>query len=112
MARYRDPRAGNNWVNAIADVALPADAKPRPLAELAARARRDALVISQAATPVVFLYGWTSDGAMRAVEPAKISDTEFAEGLAKQLEWLANNDQIQPNAPTLGDTQPAPAEKP
>ena len=98
MAIYRDKRAGTEWVQASAEVALPADAKPRPLAELAARVRRDALLISRGGGPAVFLNRWEDSGAMRATEPARMTDAEVAESLAKQLEWLAGNDEIRLDA--------------
>jgi hypothetical protein len=61
---------------------------------------------------MVFVYGW-ANGGMAAVEPARITDAQLAEGLAKQLEWLRNNDEISPNAPTLsGEDSGVPGKKP
>jgi hypothetical protein len=95
QAIHRQPQPGE-WVRVNAEVALPNDQKVQSLAGLAARARRDALLIKQAPGAIVGLRGWAKDNEMRHTSPLpnQITDAEFAKQLSRQLEWLHSHDEI------------------
>jgi len=96
MGRHRDTRVDTNWVNAAADVPLPVELPIKTWAELAARARRDALMISQGAGPIAWVYDVRADSSMAPTEPARMSDTACAESLVRQIDWLRDQDEIIP----------------
>lgn len=93
MARYRDPRAGFEWINTVAEVALPADSRVHTLADIAARARRDALLITQQGAAHVRLIGDVKN-TTHIFAPDQISDADFAKELIGQREWMWSYDQV------------------
>jgi hypothetical protein len=94
QAIFRGPLAGPNWVRVNVEVSLAADQKVQPLADIAARSRRDALLIQQAPGAVVGLLGWVKEGEMRHTLPDQITDADFAKQVGQQLEWLHSFDEI------------------
>ncbi len=94
QAFYRGPGAGSSLASVAVEVPVAGDPRVVPLAEIAARVRRDGLLIQQAPGAVVSLYGWVGDAQMRNVAPDQITDADFAEGVRRQLEWLRSNDKV------------------
>jgi hypothetical protein len=95
QAIHRSSQPGE-WVRVNVAVPLPADQQVQSLSDLAARARRDALLIQQAPGAIVGLRGWGKDGEMRHTLPLpdQITDAEFAKQVSRQLEWLHSHDEI------------------
>jgi hypothetical protein len=94
QAIHRGSQGRRDWVQVNVDTPVAADQQVQPLAGLAARARRDALLIQQAAGAVVGLRGWVKDGEMSNTLPDQITDVHFARQVSRQLEWLHSHDQI------------------
>jgi hypothetical protein len=86
--------ASPDWVRIDVDAAVATDQQVQPTADLAARARRDALLLQQAPGTVVDLRGWDKDGVMRCTLPDQITDVNFAKQVSRQLEWLHSLDEI------------------
>jgi hypothetical protein len=104
QAIHRDGPGVRDWVRVSVEVPLAVDQPVQPLADLAARARRDALLIQQAPGAIVGLLGWAKDGEMCHTLPDQITDAEFAKQVGRQLEWLHNYDEI--TEPGKGMTPP------
>jgi hypothetical protein len=82
------------WIRINVDVSVAADQQVQPLADLTARARRDALLIQQAPGAIVGLGGWVKEGEMRPTLPDQITDMSFTKQVSRQLEWLHSQDEI------------------
>jgi hypothetical protein len=94
QAIFRGPQAPPDWVRVTVEVSLAADQKVQPLTDIAARARRDALLIQQAPGAVVGLLGWVRDGQMRHTSADQITDADFAKQVSGQVEWLHSHDEV------------------
>jgi hypothetical protein len=96
QAIHRNSPGVAEWVRVNVDTSIAADQQVQPLADLAARARRDALLIQQAPGAIVYLLGWAQDGETRHTKPMpdQITDKDFARQVSQQLEWLHSLDKI------------------
>jgi hypothetical protein len=96
QAIHRGSQGGRDWVRVNVDVSVAADQQVQPLADLAARVRRDALLIQQAPGAIVYLLGWATDGETRHTKPLpdQITDKDFARQVSQQLEWLHSLDKV------------------
>jgi hypothetical protein len=92
QAIHRGPLGAKGWVRLDVDASVAA--AEQPLADLAARTRREALLIQQAPGAGVSLLGWVKDGEMRHTMPDQITDINFAKQVSGQLEWLRSLDKI------------------
>jgi hypothetical protein len=100
QAFFRGPQAGGSLVQVSVEVALPGEKKEaEPLGKIAARARRDVLLLRQAAEDSAFLYGCVRDGELRPTPPADITDANYARGVRRQLDWLRSCDKVTPVDP-------------
>ncbi len=98
MAHYLDPRAGSNWVDAQVELALLNDGRSETLAQIAGRARRDALLLDDGLN----LYGSIKDNVVQILRPQSIGDDGFANELVSQIEWLRLTDEIPDPATSNG----------
>jgi hypothetical protein len=95
QAFFRGPQAGGGLVEASVEVTLPGDRREvEPLDRLAARARRDVLLLRRAAEDSAFLYHWGRDGELRPTPPGDITDAAYARGVRRQLDWLRSQDEV------------------
>ncbi len=99
QAIHRGSQGVQDWVRVNVDASVAADQVIQPLADLAARARRDALLIQQAPGAIVRLLGWGKAGEMRHTLPLpdRITDMDFAEQVSRQLKWLHSLDEVKPH---------------
>jgi hypothetical protein len=101
QAIHRGASPRRDWVRVNVEASVAADQPVQPLADLAARTRRDALLIQQASGAAVSLLGWARDGEMRPTLPDQITDVNFARQVSQQLEWLHSNDEIAEPGPGM-----------
>lgn len=100
QAIHRNRQGVGEWVQVRVKVPVAADQQVQSLSELAARARRDALLIQQAPGAIISLRGWVKDGERHTSPlPDQITDAEFADQLSRQLEWLHSFNEIKPERP-------------
>ncbi len=92
QANYRDPRAGSNMVDVSVEVSLPDVKRTESLAKIAARVRRDGLLLQHGVG--ASLYGWVKKGELRHLSPDQITDAEYARQVNHQLQWLRSFDEI------------------
>jgi hypothetical protein len=102
QAIHRGSPGVQDWVRVNVDASVAVDQPIQPLAELAARARRDALLIQQAPGALVDLRGWVKDGQMRPTSPDQITDGAFARQVSRQLEWLHSLNKVIERDPGIG----------
>lgn len=84
---------GGPYVSASVEVAVPVKAA-QPIAELAARVRRDVALLRQAPGAPVGLYRWTGT-ALTYASAEELTDRAFADLVRGQLEWLRSFDKIE-----------------
>lgn len=101
QAIHRGSPGVQDWVRVDVDALVPADQQIQTLADFAARARRDALLIQRAPGAIVTLRGWAKDGVMRhtSPQPDQITDIDFAKQVSRQLEWLHSLDEVKDMMP-------------
>lgn len=90
-----NPHGSPNWGRVEMDVAVAVDQPVQSLVDLAARTRRDTLLIQQAPGAIVHLLGWIKDGEHHPFAPGQITDGDFAKQISRQVEWLHSHDEVQ-----------------
>lgn len=84
---------GASWITAFVQVDLPAASLS--LEQVAGRVRRDVLAIRQDVGAQAAMHGGVKTGVLEFLQPADVSNADYARAITEQLEWLHSLDEVQ-----------------
>jgi hypothetical protein len=93
-ASFRGPRANQPSANVDVVIALPTDTPAKSLLELAARTRRDILMVQQSSSATYALHGGIKHNGRATLEADKVTDAAYAQELTEQFDWLHSMDKV------------------